>query len=75
MPRSPEQKESPLNKQVIIVVVAAIVLFGVALVGALAFTGKSNSGGNGHTMPDGQTMATPMRTMDNGDTMTGMTMP
>ena len=64
-----------MNKQVIIVVVAAIVLFGVALVGALAFTGNSNSGGNGHTMPGGQTMTAPMHTMNNGDTMTGMTMP
>ena len=64
-----------MNKQVIIVVVAAIVLFGVALVGALAFTGNSNSGSNAHTMPDGQTMTAPMHTMDNGDTMTGMTMP
>lgn len=64
-----------MSKQVAIVVVAAIVLFGVALVGALAFTGNSNGGGTSHTMPDGQTMTTPMHTMDNGDTMTGMTMP
>jgi len=64
-----------LNKQVLIVVVAAAVLFGVALIGALAFTGNSSSGGNAHTMPDGQTMTTPMHTMTNGDTMTGMTMP
>ena len=54
---------------------AATVLFGIALLGALAFTGNSNSGGNGHTMPDGQTMTPPMHTMTNGDTMTGMTMP
>lgn len=65
-----------MSKQVAIVVVAAFVLFGVALVGALAFTGSSNNGGGtSHTMPDGQTMTTPMHTMDNGDTMTGMTMP
>lgn len=64
-----------MNKQVLIVVVAAVVLFGVALIGALAFTGNSSSGGNAHTMPDGQTMTTPMHTMTNGDTMTGMTMP
>lgn len=64
-----------MSKQVAIVVAAAIVLFGVALVGALAFTGNSHGGGTSHTMPDGQTMTTPMHTMDNGDTMTGMTMP
>ena len=64
-----------MNKQVLIVVIAAVVLFGVALIGALAFTGKSNGNGNTHTMQDGQVMTTPMHTMDNGQTMTGMTMP
>ena len=63
-----------MSKQVAIVVVAAIVLFGVALVGALAFTGSSRSGDNGHTLPDGQTMTAPMHTMNNGDMMTGMSM-
>ncbi len=64
-----------MNKQVAIVFIAAVVLFGVALIGALAFTGKSDSGTGGHTMPDGQMMTTQMHTMSNGSTMTGMTMP
>ena len=64
-----------MNKQALIVAVAAVVLFGIALIGALAFTGKSSGNGSTHTMQDGQVMTTPMHTMDNGQTMTGMTMP
>lgn len=64
-----------MNKHVAIVVVVAVILFGVALAGALAFTGGSSGGSGAHTMSGGQTMTTPMHTMDNGDTMTGMKMP
>lgn len=44
-----------MNKQSIVVAVAAIVLFVVAIIGAMAFTG----GGEAHpvvTMPNGETM-------------------
>jgi hypothetical protein len=44
-----------MNKQTIVVVVGAIVLFVVAIIGAMAFTG----GGEAHpvmTMPNGETM-------------------
>jgi hypothetical protein len=44
-----------MNKQTIVVAVAAIVLFVVAIIGAMAFTGGSEA----HpvmTMPNGETM-------------------
>jgi hypothetical protein len=44
-----------MNKQMIAVVIAAVVLFVIAVIGALAFTGGSEA----HpimTMPDGSTM-------------------
>jgi len=64
-----------MNKQTLAIAVGAIVLFAVALVGALAFTGDSSSGGNVHTMQNGQTMTGTggMHTMQNGQMMTGMT--
>lgn len=60
-----------MNRQMIVVSVAAVALFAVALVGALVFTGGDS--GKGHTMPGGQTMTGMM----GGDTTmgTGMTMP
>ena len=46
-----------MNKQTLAVIVVAIVLFAVAVVGAMAFTGgDSSSGDNVHTMQDGSTM-------------------
>lgn len=62
-----------MPKQTIAVVVAAIVLFGVGIVGALAFTG-GNDDSNGHEMPNGQMMTGPMHTMEDGSVMTGMDM-
>lgn len=58
-----------MNKQTLVVVIAAVGLFAVALAGALVFTG--GSGSDGHRMPDGQTMTRPMHTRGDGQTMTG----
>jgi len=69
-----------MNKQTIAVILGAVVLFVVALGGALAFTGGESSGGNVHTMPGGQMMTgmmddemmdDPAHTMPGGQTMTG----
>ncbi len=67
-----------MNKQMISIIVGAVVLFAVALVGALAFTGNDSGAGNVHTMPNGQMMtgstdtdSTMDHTMSNGQTMTG----
>lgn len=60
-----------MNKQMLIVAVVAVLLFVVAIVGALRFTGGDSGAGNGHTMQNGQTMTGPMDTMT-GD-MSGMT--
>ena len=67
-----------MNKQLIAVVIGAVVLFAVALVGTLAFTGGNSGAGNVHTMPGGQTMTGMMdsdstmgHTMSDGQTMTG----
>ena len=64
-----------MNKQTVIVIAAAVVLFAVALGSAIAFTGGSKISNGGHTMQDGQTMTTPMQTTPDGETMTVMTMP
>ena len=46
-----------MTKQTLAVIAGAIVLFAVAVIGAMAFTGgDSNPGGNMHTMQDGSTM-------------------
>ena len=67
-----------MNKQLIAVVVGAVVLFAVALFAALAFTGNNSDAGNVHTMPNGQRMSGSMHTgstmghtMSNGHMMTG----
>ena len=47
-----------MSRQTLAVMIGAIALFGVAVVGAMAFTGgNSSSGGGGHTMPDGSMMS------------------
>ena len=52
-----------MNKQTIVIVVAAIALFVAALLGTTAFTGSdSNPGGNVHQLPDGSRMTDPMTT-------------
>ena len=61
-----------MTKQTLAVIVGAIVLFAVAVIGAMAFTGSDSSGGKVHTMPQGQTMTGPMHTMEDDQTMTGM---
>jgi len=55
-----------MSRQSLAVIVGAIVLFVVAVVGAMAFTGgDSNSGDNVHTMQDGSTKSdTEMGDMD-----------
>ena len=52
-------------------IIGAIVLFALAVIGAMAFTGSESSGGNVHTMPQGQTMTGAMRTMENDQTSSG----
>lgn len=78
-----------MNKQTMAVLLGAVLLFVVAVVGALAFTGGDSSGGNAHTMPSGQMMTgmmdgsmmggqtrtSPMHTMSGGEQMPGMTHP
>lgn len=63
-----------MTKQTLAVLAGAIVLFAVAVIGALAFTGSESSGGSGNvrTMPQGQTMTGPLQTMENDQTMPGM---
>jgi hypothetical protein len=47
-----------VSRQTLAVVIGAIVLFVVAVVGTMAFTGgDSKSGGGIHTMPGGSTMS------------------
>lgn len=67
-----------MNKQLIVVIVGAVVLFAVALLGTLAFTGGDSGAGNVHPMPGGQTMTGMSdsdsmmgHTMSSGQTMTG----
>jgi hypothetical protein len=45
-----------LTKQAAVIVVAAVVLFVVAVGATLAFMSTDSSGGNVHTMPGGQSM-------------------
>ena len=65
-----------MNKQTLAVIAGAIVLFVVAVVGAIAFTGGSESDPSGPvmTMPGGSTMpademTTDQMTMTDGETM------
>ncbi len=65
-----------MSKQTLAVIVGAVVLFVVAVVGAMVFTGGSDSGGNIHTMPDGSMMTGQIatdktHTMEDGSTMSG----
>jgi hypothetical protein len=46
-----------MNRTTLAVIVGAIVLFVVAVVGAMAFTGGEPSGDNVHTMQDGSMMS------------------
>ena len=72
-----------MNKQTLIVVIAAVTLLFVGIVGAMAFTGSDSDMPMGglHTMPDGSTMpggqmgsTDGMHTMSDGTTMPGMDM-
>ena len=68
-----------MTKQTIVVLVAAIVLLGLGIVGAMAFTGGSDSPTmkmpDGNTMPSDQMTSTgTTHTMTDGQTMTGMDM-
>ena len=69
-----------MNKQTLVVVIGAIVLLGLGIVGAMAFTGGSDDSPV-MTMPDGGTMPSDQMgstgatdTMQDGDTRTGMDM-
>jgi hypothetical protein len=57
-----------MNKQTLAVIVGAVVLFAVAVIGTLAFTGGDDSGTPTMTMPNGSTM--PANQMTTGGTMT-----
>ena len=69
-----------MNKQTLIVVVGAVILLGVGVFGALAFTG-GNSGKPMMTMPNGSTMPSDempgdgTHTMDDGSMMDDEEMP
>ena len=70
-----------MKLQTVAVIVGAIVLFGAAVIGAMAFTGGSDSSGPVMTMPDGSTMpadqmtTTGTHTMEDGPTMDDSEMP
>ena len=59
-----------MNKQTVAVIGAAVVLFVVAVLGAMAFTGSDSGTGNVHQMPNGQMMTGMV-----ADSMMGHTMP
>jgi len=68
-----------MNKQTLVVVIGAIVLLGLGIAGAMAFTGSSTAPvmtmPDGRTMPSGQMSSTGgMHTMPDGSTMTGIEM-
>ena len=70
-----------MNKQTLAVIVGAIVLLGLGIVGAMAFTGSGGSESPIMTMPDGGTMPSDQmsstggtQTMEDGQTTTGMDM-
>lgn len=69
-----------MSRQSLAVIIGAIVLFGVGVFGALAFTGD-DSGTPTMTMPDGSTMPADQmptegtHTMDDGSTMNDQEMP
>ena len=69
-----------MNRQTIAVIVGAVVLFVVAVAGAIAFTGGDDSDMPMMTMPDGSTMPADqmtndgMMTMEDGSTMGDMKM-
>ncbi len=70
-----------MSKQALVLIVGAIVLFGVGVFGALAFTG-GDSGTPMMTMPDGSTMPADQmmttegtHTMDDGSMMDDEDMP
>lgn len=62
-----------MNKQTLVVLVGAIVLLGLGVFGALAFTGKDSTPimtmPDGSTMPSDQMSTADMMTMEGGSTM------
>ena len=58
-----------MNKQTLVVVVGAIVLLGLGVIGAMAFTGTDSG-----SAPSGQVTTGGTHTMEDGGTMTGMDM-
>ena len=57
-----------MNKQTLVVIVGAVLLLGVGVFGALAFTG-GDTGTPVMTMPDGSTMPSDQMTVDGTHTM------
>ncbi|GIU94216.1 MAG: hypothetical protein KatS3mg012_0673 [Gaiellaceae bacterium] len=65
-----------MSKQTLAVIVGAIVLFVVAVIGAMAFTSGGDSGTPMMTMPDGSIMPADQMTTEGTHTMEdGSTMP
>lgn len=64
-----------MSKQILVVLVAAVVLLGLGVFGAIAFTANGDSGGPVMTMPDGSIMPADQmttggsHTMEDGSTM------
>ena len=70
-----------MSKQTLVVVIGAIILLGLGIVGAMAFTGSSGSDSPIMTMPGGSTMPSDQmtstggtHTMQDGGAMTGTDM-
>ena len=66
---SSNERSAGVNKQTLVVIVGAIILLGVSVFGALAFTG-GDSGTPMMTMPDGSTMPSSQMTDNGTHTMT-----
>ena len=70
---SSNERSAGVNKQTVVVIVGAIILLGVGVFGALAFTG-GDSGTPMMTMPDGSTMPSSQMTDNGTHTMTDSSM-
>ena len=66
---SSNERSAGVSKQTLVVIVGAIILLGVGVFGALAFTG-GDSGTPMMTMPDGSTMPSTQMTDNGTHTMT-----
>jgi hypothetical protein len=68
-----------VNRHILVIVAAAVAIFAIGIVGALAFTGGDSDEPmmtmpDGSTMPSAQMSTTATHTMGDGSTMNGMEM-